>query len=392
MRLTGRKILAALGVIAVLSIVLLEFNSYSRTDGGTVMVIRNDGPLDDTKIRQVLPINSPRERTGWFSTEHPYFAQGRYYWTTGDPGGGDAPGSVDVWLKTADGVFVGAVGQLQFTLDTRQTDPITKAELTYNPAEPFTLQPDGVTYKPNLMPRAQGGISLLEAFDNKFGTRQYPVADNPGTEDKESGQAAPWEGDTGWNAWLDSQARPQILGAFNQVIGGTKCVTINPSCALVVQSTQAEWDAAATAAASGQPIAAPDNTALLREFEKRVADALTVNMTRNMGGPFFTNITYSVTKIPLDPNVEKQIAAAQTKYAETSAAIAQGQKDQADATARYNVAKTDADANLEKQRGYNGCSDCAQQDMQKLVNEGYKNLPPNLTTLAGNGVGVQLQR
>lgn len=399
-RLGTGAIIAIVIAIGLLWAGFTELNSYSRTDGGTVMVIRNGGFLDNTAIRQVLPINSPRERTGWFSDEHPYFAQGRYYNTTGNSGGGDAPGTVNVWVKTADGVAVGALGQFQFTLDTRQVDPITKAELTYNPAEPFTLQADG-TYKPNLLARAEGGISLIEIFDNKFGTRQFPISDDPTTEDRDPGQFAPWQGDNGWLAFLDTQARPQMLGAFNQVIGGTKCVAINPSCALVVPSTQAEKDAAAAAAAAGQ--APPDNTALLRDFEGRVAAALTANMTRNMGGPFFANITYSATKVPLDPEVEVRIAQTQAKYAETAAAVAQGQKDAADATARKTVAETDAAArlsvantdaqtNAKKQEGYNTCHDCAAQDMQRLKNEGIKNLPPGVTTLAGSGADVLLNR
>jgi regulator of protease activity HflC (stomatin/prohibitin superfamily) len=171
----------------------------------------------------------------------------------------------------------------------------------------------------------------------------------------------------------------------------------------VVQSTQAEKDAAAAAAASGQPVAAPDNTKLLRDFETKVAAALTANMTKNMSAPFFSGITYSASSIRLDPAVDQQIAAAQAKFAETTAAIAQGQKDQADAAARKAVAQTDADArkavattdadaNAEKQRGYASCPACAEQDMQRLRNEGIKNLPPNVTTLVGQGADVLLQR
>jgi hypothetical protein len=397
--LTLTKVAAALVAIIVVGVAILEFNSYSRTDGGTVMVIRNGGALDNTKIRQVLPINSPRERTGWFSDEHPYPAQGRYYWVTGNPGGGDAAGAVNVWLKTADGVNVGAIGQFQFTLN---TDLAT----TYDPANPFTLRDDPATpdptpvWMPNLLPRDKGGASLIEIFDNKFGTREYPVSDNPATEDKEDGEAAPWDGDKGWNAWLDSQARPQMLGAFNQIVGGTRCVQINPACALVVQSTQAEQDAAANAAAAGTP-AAVDNTTLLRQFENRIADALRDNMTRNMGGPFFSNITFGLTRVPLDPAVDQQIGQAQAKFAERSAAIAQGQKDKAeadarkavaetDANARLAVANTDAQANAKKQEGYNACGTCADVDKYRAKGDMLKNLPPN-TTLAGDA-GVLLTR
>jgi hypothetical protein len=388
-RPSGVALLAIVALILGAIAGFIEMGSYSRTDGGHVMVIRNGGPLDNTKIRQVLPINSPRERTGWFSDEHPYPAGGRYYWTTGNPQGGDAPGAVNVWLKTADGVNVGAIGQYQFTLNTDTTT-------TYDPVNPFTLQPDG-TYKPNKMERAAGGASLVEILDNKFGTRTFPLTDDPNTEDKEDGEAAPWDGDEGWGAFLDSQARPQMLGAFNQVLGGTRCVTINPACALVVQASQAEKDAATAAAAAGA-VAPPDNTALIRQFEGKIADALTVNMTRNLGGPFFSNITYSLTRVVLDPKVDAQIGAAQAKFAETTAAIAQGQKDKADADARAAVAATDAAsrlatasqdalANAKKQEGYNACGTCGEVDVIRARGEMLKNLPQG-TTLAGEGTSI----
>lgn len=384
----------------------IELNSYSRTDGGTVMVIRNGGPLDNTKIRQVLPINSSRERTGWFSDEHPYYAQGRYYNVTGNPKNPqdtspDPGGTVNVWLKTRDGVNVGAVGQFQFTLD-------TNLARTYDPINPFTAvaddpaTPQVESYTPNLLPRDKGGASLIEIMDNKFGTRTFPLNDDPNTEDKESGEKAPWDGPEGWLAFLDSQAHPQMLGAFNQVMGGTRCVEINPACALVTQATQAEQDAAAAAAAAGQT-APGENTALLRRFEGEIADSLLVNMTRNMGGPFFSHITFSATKFVLDPEVDKRITQTQSKYAERAAAVAQGQKDQADAQARATVAATDANARLAvantdaaankvKQDGYNSCQACADQDMQRLRNEGIANLPKGVTTLAGTGADVLLSR
>lgn len=379
-RLGAAAIAIIVIVIAGLWAGVTEANSYSRTDGGTVMVIRNGGFLDDTAIRQVLPINSPRTRTGWFSDEHPYKAQPRYYDTTGDPQGHNAPGQLNVWLKTSDGINVGVFGQVRFTLDTSLVK-------TYDPVKPFTLQPDG-TYKANELSRDQGGASLIEIFDNQFGTRTFPTVDSDG----KAIEKAPWDGDTGWIAFLDTQARPQIEGAFTTAIGGTRCVTINPACALVVQSTQAEQDAAAAAAATGQPVATVDNTALLRDFEKKVADALTANMTRNLGGPFFTEVTYSAAKIVLDPAVDQQIGAAQAGFAQKAAATAAAQKAAIDADGRYQAARRDADAAVEKQRGYTTCAACADQDLQRIKNEGYKNLPPNLTTLAGDGVGVQLQR
>jgi hypothetical protein len=86
-----RKLVVALigtGVVVGAIVGGIALTSFSRTDGGTTMVIRNGGPFDSQDVRQVLSPASPRTYSGMFSDEHPYPAQQRFYDIV--PGGDDA--------------------------------------------------------------------------------------------------------------------------------------------------------------------------------------------------------------------------------------------------------------------------------------------------------------
>src|SRR4051812_27811053 len=77
----GKLVLGLVGIGAVVGAIVggIALTSFSRTDGGTTMVIRNGGPFDSQDVRQVLPPASPRTYSGMFSDEHPYPAQQRFY-------------------------------------------------------------------------------------------------------------------------------------------------------------------------------------------------------------------------------------------------------------------------------------------------------------------------
>ncbi|GGO80459.1 hypothetical protein [Nonomuraea cavernae] len=59
-----------------------------RTGGGEVAVIRDGGPLDDNKVRQVIDPGSGLTWTGLWSSTHLYPAQQRFWAATSSPGCG----------------------------------------------------------------------------------------------------------------------------------------------------------------------------------------------------------------------------------------------------------------------------------------------------------------
>ena len=325
------------GLVAVAVIVgavfgFIALGSFSRTDGGTTMVIRNGGPFDSQDIRQVLAPASPRTFTGMFSEEHPYPAQQRFYDIV--PAGDDTPGVNAYRTPTSDGVDVGLTARLNFRLNT---------------SEP-----------------------VLRAFDDSYGTRTFQV---PGTDER----LAVWAGDAGFGAFLDVIIKPVLEETLRQQIGTVDCAELQASCALVQNSTP-EQVAAAAAAGQGS-----NNAEVLQRIQTNVQTALATNINRALGGDFLTSISFSLTGVDLPRQLRERIEAAQAEFAGASAA-----------QARLNQARLDADANAERQRGYLACNVCAQIDLvreqgeaQRKANEALQG--SGVTVYApGGGTGINV--
>ena len=101
--------LAAAGgvvVVAALALGIVALGSFEKTQGGEIAVIRNGGPLDNNKVRQVIQPASARTYSGLFSKAHHYPAQQRLYTITADESDGDRAGVNVEQVPTADGVEV----------------------------------------------------------------------------------------------------------------------------------------------------------------------------------------------------------------------------------------------------------------------------------------------
>ncbi|MFD1530829.1 SPFH domain-containing protein [Pseudonocardia aurantiaca] len=329
-RLVGGLVVVAVIIGAIFGFIALT--SFSRTDGGTTLVIRNGGPFDSQDIRQVLAPASPRTYSGMFSEEHPYPAQQRFYDIV--PAGDDTPGVNAYRTPTSDGVDVGLTARLNFRLNT---------------AEP-----------------------VLRAFDDAYGTRTFQV---PGTDER----LAVWEGDAGFGAFLDVVIKPVLEETLRQQIGTVDCAELQASCALVQNSTPEQ---VANAAATGQ---GANNAEVLQRIQTNVQTALATNINRALGGDFLTNISFSLTGVDLPAQLRERIEAAQAEFAGASAA-----------QARLNQARLDADANAERQRGYLACNVCAQIDLvreqgeaQRKANEALQG--SGVTVYApGGGTGINV--
>jgi hypothetical protein len=85
---------------------------------------------------------------------------------------------------------------------------------------------------------------------------------------------------------------------------------------------------------------------------------------RNLGGDFLVDIKFILAKVTLPEAVQQAVDNAQAAYAGVS-----------ESQARATQAHVDAQANEERQRGYNACPACAQIDIMKAI-------PPNVTVYA----------
>jgi hypothetical protein len=311
---------------AVLAIALPSligwWGGYMKTDAGEVAVVRNGGLFDDNQIREIIDPASSLTWTGFWSTAHRYPAQQRFYTiaASGDTHNGQRAGIDVVTVPSSDGVSMGIEGTFYFTLN---------------------LDHDA-----------------LRNFDNKFGTRTFRGADG------ESRYA--WDGDIGWSSFLDQIVRPVIDNAIREQINTVRCAELVSSCALV--QNQNQNTTTPPPALSGQP-----NNANITKVQDAITSTVRGDLRRNLGGDFLVDIKFILAKVTLPEAVQKAVDSAQAAYASVS-----------ESQARATQAQVDAQANEERQRGYNACPACAQIDIMKAI-------PSNVTVYApGAGASVPL--
>jgi hypothetical protein len=319
---------AAAGVaVAVGAVVFggMVLTSFDKTQGGEIAVVRNGGPLDNNRIRQIIEPASSRTYTGLFSQIHKYPAQQRFYTITSDTKRGDRAG-VDVEADpTSDGVEVGIEGTIYFNLNT--------------------------------------DTATLRAFDDKYGTRKYQGLDGQ--------YRSAWDGDDGWNSFLDQIVRPVISNDLRQQIGDFGCAELQASCALVQNGAAQAANPSQAAAALVTSKAGQQNNVNIQKIQSAINTSLEDDLNTTLGGKFITNVRFNLAKITLPSKIQSAIDDAQAEFASVS-------KSQA----KVAQAKADAMANEQRQNGYLKCPACATIDTLKAI-------PPTVTTFApGAGFAI----
>jgi regulator of protease activity HflC (stomatin/prohibitin superfamily) len=310
-------------VVGTLSLILLLFvlgsihGSFAKTSAGQIGVVRNGGPLDNNQIRGVLQPGSGLHWIGFRSKVHKYPSQQRFYTITADAGRGDRTG-VDVEHDpTSDGVEVGVEGTIYFTLNQ--------------------------------------DVDVLRRFDDKFGTRQYRGADDA--------LRYAWDGEDGWNSFLDQIVRPVISNNFRETLGGYRCVELLSSCVYVQNTGNAQN--------VQQILAGAKNNVNLTKVQNAVGESLVNDVNSTLDGPFLTGIRVNLVRLTLPQTLQKAVEDAQASFAAISSAQATVAK-----------ARAEAEANRQRQAGYNACPVCGQIDTLKAI-------PPTITTFApGSGFSI----
>lgn len=329
---TGALIFMVLAVIAF--IVVLSGVTFVKTDGGHVAVVRNGGPFDNNKIKDVVPAASSRHYEGMYSSTHLYPASQRYY--TIAASGGDRSG-VDVFTSsTSDGVQVGIEGSVQFTFNTDK--------------------------------------KVLSLFDDNYGTRSFPSPDS--TPDHPLSYHV-WDGDKGLAAFLDSVFRRQVLdNALRIEIQGTKCTDLIPSCVYVNTPASTPDGATPTPTVNGSQA-----NANLASIQTRIKDELQKDLDATLHSPpgdHYINIeSFTISKPSLSPGVQSKIDDAnsakvevqrQTFIANQRVAAADGEQRANEAKAKgikaLNEAKATGNANINAITALCGATGC--QNLQVL--------------------------
>lgn len=272
----GGWLVAGFVVLSVLSSIT---GCTAKPEAGEVGVVRNGGPLDNRKIRQILHPGAGLTWIGWGSTVHFYpaaFVQ-RYYTITSDASRGQRAGVDVVRVQTSDGLLVGLEGT--FYLNTSF---------------------DG----------SDEGDRLLRDFDNKFGTRRFLVS---GT----GGRAHPWDGETGWLAFLDAIVRPIIDNELRQAIAQFQCEELISSCALVASR--------GTQVILGKGAGTRTNVNLQR-VQDQIDKGLQEDIDATLGGAYFKDIRFRLARVTLPEEVQSAINSAQAQFAQIAKARAQVQQ------------------------------------------------------------------
>ncbi len=324
--------IAALGaaVLVVIYLLILGFSalgSFDKTTGGEIAVVRNGGPFDNNKIRQVLDPASARTWIGLYSETHKYPAQQRFYTITANIGQGDRAGESDVVrVPSKDGVEMGIEGTLYFSLNLDH--------------------------------------AVLQQFDDRFGTRKFrSIADGQ--------YYAAHEGDKGWSAFLDTIIRPVIDNDLREQVNTFGCAELVSSCALVQLGANTGASPGQSTGAGLPSVRAESNNANLTKVQDSINKSLVRELQETLGAPFLVGLKFNLVRITLPQQVQDAVSKAQAAFAGVT-----------EAQARVAQARADADANRERQAGYEQCPACAQIDLLKAI-------PPTVTTFApGSGFAV----
>jgi hypothetical protein len=307
-------------LLAISGIALLIFISGARVermDIGHVGVVRSGGPFEGRSIRQVLRPGSGPTWTGWFSQkphEYPAHKVVLQYTVTAEPQRGDRPGVDVVSVPTLDGVRVGLQGTVYYHFVGEQNE------------------------------------SLLRRFDETFGTREYT---------SETGKSVyPAEGDYGFQVMVENVFRPVLDNDLRRVVVTFECAQIVSACKLVKP-----------ASGDTTPHGVSRNVDLI---EHRINESLEGDLAGALGGAYFTDVHFRLTRVTLPPTVQDAVTSAQAESAKVAVARQKYQQ------GRYEARRVDLLA-----KAYNESSSLASIEAIKaaprqstvIINTGQKSQP-----------------
>jgi regulator of protease activity HflC (stomatin/prohibitin superfamily) len=229
-----------------------------------------------------------------------------------------------VHVPTSDGVFVGIEGTLYFTLNS----DTTRCQGTNS---------DALNSATTQCPLAQ--------FDTKFGTRTF------------SGMH-PYDGENGWDAFLNQIVRPVIDNNLREQIGNFPCQELVSSCALV----QNRGNVGSVSSGLGRK-----NNANLIRIQNAINTSLEQDLHNELGGDYLTGIRFILRGVTLPQKVQAAVDDAQAAFGQVSSS-----------EAHVKQAALDAKANRIRQRGYRDCPACAKIDELKAI-------PSSIQTFAPGG-------
>lgn len=322
-----RRIIVALAAIAV---IVAMTGCAATPQPGQIGVVRYGKSIvpwtwiNSNKIRKVVCPGSGFTWTGFGSKVHWYPDESvqRNYTITSESGQGDRKGADQVEVPTSDGVRAGLEGTFYFTT-------------AFN--------------------CSKEGQALLKDFEERFGVRTF-------RENAEGESLHPYEGESGWRAFLSQAIRPVINNDLRRSIATVTCAELVSSCSLIHNN----GGGSTTVTANGS-----QNNSSLQKVQEDINATLKSDIQSTLGNDYFSHISFLLEHVTLPSSIQEQIDNAQAQYAAVGSAAA-----------KVKQAGLEAQANEERERGYEHCNACAQIDELKSI-------PSSVTTFApGAGFAV----
>jgi SPFH domain / Band 7 family len=295
-------------VIWGLGIALGALESINKVGPTSVEVVRNGGIFDNRDIREVRPPSAGVKVSGLYSEGREYIAgnENRFYRVSSDPSLGKQSGADFIQVPTKDGVNVEIDAQLSFRTNfTNEDGEITPCE-----------DANGCN--------AEDYEALVEKFDTAYGNRNFTS--------KTGGTYKPWEGNNGWNAFLDSIFRPVVENAFREQIGAVNCSDLVSSCALVQSSVQGQE--------ANVKFTPKDNQSNFEAIQKQVQERIESGVSEALGSEYLTGFKVQLTKVTLPESVQQAIDAAQSNFAQIAESRARKEQAQYQAEANEILSKS----------------------------------------------------
>ena len=196
---------------------------------------------------------------------------------------------------------------------------------------------EGTFYLNTVFNNTDAGRKALKAFDTQFATRTF------------QGSHA-YEGTVGWEKFLAAIVEPSVVNNLRESIAGVPCADLVASCALVQNG-------------GARVVVKGDTQSNVARIQKTVQEGLTEDLDETLRQNYFGNVQFRLSRVVLPEQIQAAINEAQSAFAQVS-----------QAQARVQSARADAQANRERQRGYNACPACQRIDLVKALPSGLQAL------------------
>lgn len=317
---------AAAGVAAVIVLILLVngIGGLHAVSPSEVCVVQEGGPFDGRGISAIRQPSEGLEFVGAFNKQRCFPATQRNYIISADPASGDKAGVDFVEVPTRDAVNVRIEGAAYFQLN---TDPVA-----------------------------------IRSLYLRYGVRTFDGIH-------------PYEGEQGWDAFLDQNFRPVLDNALREAIGGFDCVQLNGTCQYVTSASEA---------VKGN-VQKVDTTQNLASAQDKIAETLQADLNSSLdappGHPYFTGIRFRLRLVRFDESVQKRIDDAVAARTQVATARLQGQQRVEAAIADRRVAEQRAQAIRSTRGAYRDNPSQARIDAIKALPSGLRALGGSTTQL-----------